>query len=173
MSCPLIYLEKPTFGDLQTFAVKIKNILVPHAGTALGDKALSHAMHIARSNGATINILHVVEPLPEPPLFVFSKSESKLIRKELEGITDSLVKDIREELKARADFCKAKNINANYLVVKGRPEDEILNYAKSHHIDLIVMAKRRKLPGMAGILKLGSVSRKVLEATNKPILIIE
>jgi nucleotide-binding universal stress UspA family protein len=153
--------------------VKIKNILVPHTGTSLGDKALSYATHIARSSGATVNILHVVEPLPGPPLFVFSKSESKQIRNELEGITNALVKDIREGLKARADFCKAKNINANYLVVKGRPEDEILNYTKNHRVDLVVMAKRRKLPGMSGILKLGSVSRKVLEAVNKPILIIE
>lgn len=158
---------------MQTFPVKIKNILVPHAGTSLGDRALSYAIHIAKLSGATINILHVVEPLPRPPLFAFSKTESRRIGKELDSITSALSKDIREELKKRAEFCRSKSINANYLVVNGRPEDEILNYAKKHHIDLIVMAKRRKLPGIQGILKLGSVSRKVLEATNRPILVIE
>ena len=139
----------------------------------MGDKALSYAINIARPAGATINILHVVEPLPKPPLFVFSKAESRRIGKELDSVTNALSKDIKEELRIRAEFCRAKNINANYLVVNGRPEDEILNYAKKHHIDMIVMAKRRKLPGIQGILKLGSVSRKVLEATNKPILTVE
>lgn len=158
---------------MKKFPVKIKNILVPHAGTPLGDKALSYAIHLAKSFGATINILHVVEPLPSPPLFVFSKTERRKIGKELDSITRSLSQDIREELKNRAEFCRSKNINANHLVVKGRPEDKILDYAKKHHIDLIVMAKRRKLPSLQGILKLGSVSRKVLETTNKPILTVE
>ena len=62
--------------------------------------------------------------------------------------------------------------NANSIVVKGRPEDEILKYSKNHHIDLIVMAKRRKLSGIGGMLKLGSVSRKILEISDIPVLIL-
>lgn len=158
---------------MQTFQVKIKNILVPHAGTALGDKALSYAIYVAKPSGATINLLHVVEKIPGPPPFVFSKAENKLLKKEINKVTDTLVKDIEGELKDRTELCKAKNINANYFVVIGRPEEAILSYIKSHRIDLIVMAKRRKIPGMAGILNLGSVSRKILEATNKPVLVIE
>jgi nucleotide-binding universal stress UspA family protein len=158
---------------LKLFSAHIKSILVPHAGTALGDKALSYAITIAKSSGATINILHSVEPLPKPPPMVFAKREDRLAQKELEEITQNLIEDIKSELKKRVDYCKSKNINANYIVMRGRPEDEIAEYVKAHHIDLVVMAKRRKIPGIRGFLRLGSVSRKVLEIIDKPILIVE
>ncbi len=158
---------------LKVFPVRIKNILVPHAGTIFGDKALSYAISIAKHTGATINILHAVEPLPRPFPVLFSKKERNRIQKELDQTTNALVDDIKDELKKRVDFCKSKSINANHIVVKGSPEDEIINYAKTHHVDLIVMTKRRKIPGVRGLLKLGSVSRKIVEISNKPVLIIE
>lgn len=173
MSYLLIYLKKQAKSGLKIFPVHIKNILVPHAGTLLGDKALSYAVKIAKLSGATINILHSVEPLPGPPPMVFAKKQDSQMRKEIEQTEEALVQDIKEELQKRVDYCKSKGINANNIVVKGRPEDEILKYSKNHHIDLIIMAKRRKIPGIRGMLKLGSVSRKVLETSNKPVLILE
>jgi nucleotide-binding universal stress UspA family protein len=160
-------------SKLKIFPAHIGNILVPHAGTALGDKALSYAIKIAKFSGATVNILHAVEPLPGPLPVIFSKKEGIQIRKELEQTAQALIEDIKDELKKRVDFCKSKNINTIYIVVKGRPEDEIVKYAKGHHVDLIVMAKRRKVPGIRGMLKLGSVSRKVLEIVDMPVLIVE
>lgn len=157
---------------MKQFPVHIKNILVPHAGTTLGDKALSYAIKIARPAGATINILHAVEPLPGPPM-LFARKQDIQMQKELKGAEDALVEDIKEELYSRAEYCRKKSINANSIVVKGRPEDEILKHSKKHHIDLIVMAKRRKVPGIKGMLKLGSVSRKILEISDTPVLILE
>lgn len=151
----------------------IKNILVPHAGTVLGDRALSYAIYVAKHSGATINILHAIEPLPKPPLFVFSKSDEKRIQNEIKGITDAFADDIKDELEKRVRFCNSKNINANYVVVTGSPENEILKFSKARHIDLLIMAKRRRIPGIKGVLKLGSVTRKILEASGKPVLIIE
>ena len=104
---------------------------------------------------------------------VFAKKQDSKIRKDVEQTEDALIQDIGEELQKRADYCKSKGINANSIVVKGRPEDEILKYSKNHHIDLIIMAKRRKIPGIRGLLKLGSVSRKILEMSDKPVLILE
>lgn len=158
---------------MKQFPVHIKNILVPHAGTTLGDKALSYAIKIAKPSGATINILHTVEPFPSPPPMLFAKKQDLQMQKELAYTEKALVQDIKEELQNRADYCRKKSINANSIVVMGRPEDEILKYAKKHHIDLIVMAKRRKVPGIRGILRLGSVSRKILEISDTPILILE
>jgi len=173
LSYLLIYLKKAAKAGLKIFPVHIKNILVPHAGTILGDKALSYAIKIAKLSGATINILHSVEPLPGPPPMVFAKKQDSQIRKAIEQTEEVLVQDIREELQKRADYCKSKGINANGIVVKGRPEDEILKYSKNHHVDLIIMAKRRKIPGIRGMLNLGSVSRKILEISDKPVLILE
>lgn len=160
-------------ADLKQFPVHIKNILVPHAGTTLSDKALSYAIKIAMPNGATINILYAVEPLPRPPPMIFAKKQNIQVQKELAQAEETLSQDIKEELQARADYCRKKSINTNSIVVKGRPEDEILKYSKKHHIDLIVMAKRRKVPGIRGMLRLGSVSRKILEISDTPVLILE
>jgi nucleotide-binding universal stress UspA family protein len=173
LSYLLIYLDRTIGSELKIFPAHIKNILVPHAGTTLGDKALSYAIKIAKFSGATVNILHVVEPLPDLFPIVFSKKEILQMHAELGQTTQALVEDIKEELKKRVDFCKSKGINANHIVIKGKPEDAIINYAKAHHVDLIVMAKRRKVPGIRGMLKLGSVSRKILEISDRPILIVE
>ena len=151
----------------------IRNILVPHAGTPGGDKALSDAIHIAKLTGATINILHVIEPLQGPPKFVFSTSEQKKIQTELKEVTFSIRKGIEDELKDRVKICQSKNINANQKITSGFPEDEIMKYATNHDIDLIIMAKRRKIPGVKGFLNLGSVSRKILEVAKRPVLMID
>ena len=151
----------------------IKNILVPHAGTQGGDKALSDAIHIAKLSGATINILHVVEPLEMPPKFVFPSKERRSIKSELKKMASLIKKDMEDELKDRVKICKSKNINANYKVTMGIPEEEIMKFSKTHDIDLIIMSKRRKIHGVKGFLKLGSVSRKILEVGKCPVLIVD
>jgi len=47
------------------------------------------------------------------------------------------------------------------------------NFAKNQRIDLIVMAKRRKLKGIKRLMMLGSVSRKILEHVSCPVLMID
>jgi nucleotide-binding universal stress UspA family protein len=151
----------------------IKNILVPHAGTLGGDKALSDAIHLAKITGATINILHVVEPIPGPPKFIFSSTERKTIQSELKNAENIVKKGMDEDLKDRVKICQSKNINANYKVTTGIPEKEIMKFTKEKGIDLIIMAKRRKIPGIKNFLKLGSVSRKILEVAKCPVLITD
>ncbi len=151
----------------------IKNILVPHAGTLGGDKALSDAIYIAKITGDTINILHVVEPIPGHPKFIFSSTERRVIQSELKNAENSVKKWMNEELKNRVKICKSKNINANYKVTTGIPENEIMKFVKEKDIDLIIMAKRRKIPGIKNFLKLGSVSRKILEVAKCPLLITD
>ncbi|MGD2107459.1 MAG: universal stress protein [Nitrosopumilaceae archaeon] len=151
----------------------IKNILVPHAGTLGGDKALSDAIHLAKITGATINILHVMESNPVIPKFIFSSTERRSIQSELKNVESSVKKGMNEELKARVKICKSKKINANYKIVIGIPEKEIMKFSKENDIDLIIMSKRRKIPGIKKFLNLGSVSRKILEVSKCPVLIID
>jgi nucleotide-binding universal stress UspA family protein len=158
---------------LKLTPMHIKNILVPHAGTLGGDKALSDAIHLAKITGATINILHVMETTPVPPKFIFSSTERKTIQSELKNAENSIKKGMDEELKNRVKICKSKRINANYKVTTGIPENEIIKFSKEKGIDLIIMSKRRKIPGIKNFLKLGSVSRKILEVSKCPVLVID
>ncbi|KRT60768.1 MAG: UspA domain-containing protein [Thaumarchaeota archaeon CSP1-1] len=153
--------------------MKLKNILVPHAGTPGGDIALRKAIYFAKLSGATINILHVVEPILKPPIFTFSKSEVKSMQKELDATTNRIKSDMEQAMKRRATLCHSKNINATYKVSVGLPEQEIIKFAKYYNTDLIIMSKRRKIRGFKGILKLGSVSRKILESVKRSVLLFD
>lgn len=151
----------------------LKNILVPHAGTPGGDKALQKAIYFAKLSGATINILHVIEPPPKPPLFYFSKSEIRTMKKQLNSAVNQIKSDMKQEMKKRVRLCRTKNINATYKIVEGIPEKEIKKYADYYDAGLIIMSKRRKIKGIKGILKLGSVSRKILESVKRPVLLFD
>lgn len=153
--------------------MKLKNILVPHAGTPGGDMALRKAIFFAKSSGATINILHVIEPIFRPPIFYFTKSESKLLQKQFTKQTNEIKTAMEKEMKKRAEICHSKNINATYKITVGLPENEINKWAKYYDSDLIIMSKRRKIPGIKGVLKLGSVSRKILESVKRPVLLFD
>jgi nucleotide-binding universal stress UspA family protein len=48
-----------------------------------------------------------------------------------------------------------------------------MKIVKNQKIDLIVMAKRRKLKGVKKLLSLGSVSRKILESVSCPVLMLD
>jgi nucleotide-binding universal stress UspA family protein len=153
--------------------MQLKNILVPHAGTPGGDMALRKAIYFAKSSGATINILHVIEPIFRPPTFYFTKSESKFLQKEFGKQSGNIKTAMEKELKKRTQLCHSKNINATYKVTVGVPEEEIKKWAKYYDSDLIIMSKRRKIKGIKGVLKLGSVSRKILESVKRPVLLFD
>jgi len=148
-------------------------ILVPHAGTPAGDKALKHALFIAKSSSAKIILLHVVEEIPRPPMFALSTSESIKLVKSFHNANKDLKKGMISEMEKRVKICNENNIKASITVTIGLAADEILKIIKKQKIDLIVMAKRRKLKGLKSLLTLGSVSRKIVENTACPVLLID
>ena len=148
-------------------------ILVPHAGTPAGDLALKHAIHIAKSSSSEIFILHVIEDFPHVPIFTLHATQVTKIKKEIGQVTKGLKLVMEKEMTKRTDTCKKNGINSHLKVVVGLPAEEILKIVKNQKIDLIVMAKRRKLKGIKSILTLGSVSRKIIESTSCPVLMMD
>ena len=102
----------------------------------------------------------MIEPFSDPPKFVFTSTERKEIQSKLKDAFEGIKKDIEDELKDRVKICSSKGINANYKATLGIPEDEIMKFSKSHKIDLIIMAKRRKIPGIKGTFEAGQCFRK-------------
>ncbi len=150
-----------------------KKILVPHAGTPAGDLALDHAISIAQSSKAEIILLHVMEDFPHVPVFALHASQSSKIKKDLAEVTKEMKKVMEIEMKTRVDICKKNEIKSHLKIITGLPAEEIMKIVKNQKIDLIVMAKRRKLKGIKGLLSLGSVSRKIVENTSCPVLMID
>ena len=148
-------------------------ILVPHAGTPAGDKALKHAIHIAQSSSSQIILLHVIEDFPHVPVFFLHVSQVSKIKRELAQVTKDMKVVMEKEMIKRVETCTKNKIKSHFKVVTGLPAEEILKIVKNQKIDLIVMAKRRKLKGIKRIMSISSVSRKILEHISCPVLIIE
>jgi nucleotide-binding universal stress UspA family protein len=149
-----------------------KKILVPHAGTPAGDEAIKHAIHIAKSDSAKIIILHVIESIPHLPLLLH-ESQLTRIKRQMKEVTQTMKKTMENEMAKRIKLCKKNKIKTELKVTSGNPADEILKIVDNQKIDLIVMAKRRKIKGIKRIMTLSSVSRKILEHISCPVLIID
>ena len=149
-----------------------KKILVPHAGSPAGDKALEHAAKIAKDNKSAITILHVVENIPIPPSLTLSL-ERKEITRNLAQARSELKREMYAKLEIKAKKLRKQGIATSIKVLHGHPDEEITRIVDSEKYDLLVMAKRKKLPGIKAILKLGSISRKILEMISCPVLLID
>ena len=150
--------------------VMYRKILVPHAGTKAGNKALEIAKKLAKVHKSHVTILHIVEKIPNPTFVSYDRRE---VQKQLKAARRELKMEAEAKMREFADKLQKEKISANVKIMDGYPEEEIAEVAKEGNYDLIVMAKRRKLPGLKAILKLGSVSRKVLEQVSCPILLID
>jgi len=150
-----------------------KTILVPHAGTPAGDDALKHAIFIAKASSAKIILLHIVEQLQYPPTFALASSERENLLASIKSANNSIKKEMNEEMEKKKTICKKNNIEAEIEVVIGSAAEEILKIVDEKNVDMIVMAKSRKLKGVKKLLALGSVSRKIIENVKCPVFLID
>ena len=148
------------------------DILVPHAGTKAGNKAIEHARQIAKLHHSKITLLHIVEQIPTPPLITFTQ-ERKDLEKQIHFARREMKIEMHKRMEKLAQKLRSEKIPTSIKVLHGYPEEEIARIANSGDYDLIVMAKRKKLPGIKGILNLGSVSHKVLEQISSPVMLID
>lgn len=134
--------------------------------------AVEHAAKIAKDNSAELTILHVVEDIPLPPLLALNFEGHKLAN-DIKSARGELKMAMHKTLDAKAKNLQKQGIAASTTVLHGDPDEEIARIIDDESYDLVVMAKRKRLPGIKGILKLGSVSRKILEKVSCPILFID
>ncbi len=133
--------------------------------------AFYYAVDMAQKKGATIVILHSVEPVPAYVRNYISGADKLEIENQNEMI------DI---IKKRLDnFCRKVDsqiespcveLVSKVIVRVGHPVEEILSAADEEACDVIILGNHGK-----GFLKqtfLGSVSRGVLDRARKPVLII-
>jgi nucleotide-binding universal stress UspA family protein len=138
-------------------AFMINTILLPTDGSVLADKAVSLAGELAKLYGAKIVLLHcVLDPTQEHvPKYLqdLANIESQTIGDVLLSVGEEILK--RTEARIRAQGVE----NIETTIPSGRPAQAILDYAKAHPVDLIVMGSRGR-SDLEGLI-LGSVSHKV------------
>ena len=149
-----------------------KTILVPHAGTPAGDEALNHAIFGAKASSAKLLVLHIVEEIHRPRTMGLSEDQKEKLLGSINDANESIKKEAKKELEQKIADLKA-DVRSEVRVVVGDPAEIILDVIDQENVDLVVMAKRRKLKGVKKLLSLGSVSRKIVENSPCPILLID
>ncbi|ABX12908.1 universal stress protein [Nitrosopumilus maritimus] len=151
-----------------------KAILVPHAGTPAGDNALKHAIHAAKNSSAKIIILHIIEEIQRPPIsFGLAESEREKIFDSIKDANESIRQEMEKVMEKLSQQCNDESIETKVKVEMGDAAEIILDTIQNENIDLVVMAKRRKLKGVKKLLSLGSVSRKVVENVTCPVILLD
>ncbi|HUY98977.1 MAG TPA: universal stress protein [Thermomicrobiaceae bacterium] len=129
------------------------NIVVPLDGSTLSEEALSLARQLASTLGGTLELVHVVEPVPLLDLLVsdrYGEAECYLARV-AEGVAGAVPVRIR--------------------VLGGDPVTELLRYAHQTPDAVIVMSTH----GRGGLprLLLGSVADKVVRGASVPVVVVQ
>ena len=151
--------------------IRYQKILVPHDGSMMSDKALSHAAYLSKISNAEIVILNVIESEVIPPstLLTFIKSDTP-IEKAKEDLRNALEGGVKQMLDERIRQCKDAGINKiSYKIRTGKIVDEIVHQSEEMDCDLIVMASSRI---SSYIRVLGSIVRRVVDSIRKPVLLI-
>jgi nucleotide-binding universal stress UspA family protein len=139
----------------------IRHILCPVDFSRTSDAAMSRAGSLAERFGADLTLLHVVyDPLavtglhiPHPPL---------------EQLREEMIREAERTLQAQVHRRLRLVPRAKTAAIVGRPYREIVRYAGTHGVDLIVMGTQ----GLSGLnhLILGSTAERVVRMAPCPVL---
>lgn len=149
---------------------KYQKILMAHDGTEMSDMALRHASYLSKISGAELVILNVIDSDVMPPsvLLTFIKPDRSEDQAK-EDLKNTMEGGVRQMLEERVKACKELGvINVSPLVRYGKPVEEIIT-AADENCDLIIMASSRIT---SSVRSLGSIARRVLDSTGKPVLIV-
>lgn len=143
-----------------------KKILVPVDGSETSWRALDQAKIIGEKFGSDLLVVNVIQPYNNAALLAVPLDNATITQgnNELEKIGDKILDMAKEKM---ADY----KHQVEYDLEVGHPSERIMALAKKSQCDSIVIGSR----GLSGIAEffLGSVSSKVSQYANIPVLIIK
>jgi nucleotide-binding universal stress UspA family protein len=150
----------------------IAKILVPHDGTEISNRAFERAIEFAKAFNTEILLLHVIQDIPVPSSLLLG-NDRILISKAKRSIAKELEKGWNKMVQEKIvdKMPKDEKIKVRSEIIVGSPADEIIRFANTNKIDMIIVGSRR-LETISKIKALGSVARKVSEAAECPVMII-
>ena len=140
-----------------------KHILVPIDGSEHASNALETAASLARDEGATCTVCMVVDIVQAAALGFATPDLVQGWLKTIDGTARELVDEAAAKM-------RAFGVTTRSEVIEGNPADAILEVAKKHRVDLIVMGSHGR-SGLGRIF-LGSVAESVLRRSPVPVLVV-
>lgn len=142
-----------------------QRILVPLDGSELAEKAVEHAVVLAKAFSSQVYLVQVVVAS------VSSLTPYDIDYQLNESAREAAIQNTHEYLNTVANRLQAQQISSvNVKVIEGVVVDSILDYAQHMGIDLIVMATH----GRSGVSRwvFGSVAERVLRASPCPVFLV-
>ncbi len=150
----------------------LTKILVPYDGSKYSVKALTRATELAHNLDSEIFLFSVVNVgYISPPGLLHSLIKSKAEKAAIKKWSKSVKVDAEKMLKNAVKKCESKGITASFSIDQGDVASKILDFSKKKKISLIIIGSHG-LHGIGKLKTLGSVSRRVSENANCPVLII-
>ena len=134
-------------------------MLVPTDGSAGAEATIGHAVEFARTYGAAVHTLYVVDTGAEPAGIAGSDRETLYAPSERRG---------REATIRITDRAADADLTAAREVREGVPHQEILAYTDEHDVDIIVMGTHGRTG--ADRARLGSTTERILTLADMPVL---
>ena len=143
--------------------INIKKILLPTDLSDPAEAALPYAVDLAASYGATLYLLHVLDPywLEAVAAVQFPGHSAKSLHQSWKNTDERLNK-----MKAGIGVAKVEAAE-----VQGTAHVEIVRFARQENIDLIVLSTHGR-SGLAHAL-IGSVAEKVVQMAPCPVLTVK
>ena len=140
-----------------------RHILIPTDGSKLAEHGVTHGLALAKSLGAKVSVIFVVEPFSEMKgRFLETIARYVELRKE----------QARSVLDRAANAAKEAGVSCETVQVENeQPHQAIIAAAEDKGCDLIVMSSH----GRSGLsmLLIGSVTNKVLTLAKTPVLVCQ
>ena len=140
-----------------------RNIVIATDGSENTQKAISYGIEIAKLSGATVHALYVLD------ISSFSS-----IPMSSEGGWEAMYEILKTEGEKAVSVVKnlgeAAGVEVREIVLEGHPVNEIIEFAESNNVDLIVMGTLGKT-GFDRFL-LGSVAEKVVRGSKVPVMVV-
>jgi len=140
-----------------------KNVLIPVDGSKCSQAALDHGVKLAKTVGANISLLHILE---DPLTIAYSLPETVSYQpelySELKAAALAILEKAEKQVRAEGVDCVSD------LISDANPAHAILEASKE--ADLIIMGTH----GRKGLDRFvfGSVTEGVLRRSDKPVLIL-
>jgi nucleotide-binding universal stress UspA family protein len=146
--------------------MQIRSILLPTDFSECGNYALSYAASLARTFGASIICVHVIEPMV--PTVGYSGMTEPL---PIADITDQLEDSAERELPKFAESEECVGLEIEELIAHGEAASEIVRVANERNVDLIVVSSHGRT-GLGRIL-FGSTAEAIVRHASCPVLVVK
>ena len=139
----------------------IRHVLVPLDGSPLAEGALPWAVAVAQALPARVTLLRVLE---KPSISGSTSHHHDAVDWEMRRVeAQSDLTRIDRELKAR-------DLTSSTELLEGRPAEQIINFARAHHVDLVVLSSHGE-GGLSGWV-LSSTVLMIVARTHNSVLLV-